>query len=192
MEPSLTETPWVQCENGSSVNCEAILLLRLPQALNADVFAFVKLYIYSYWSLVKLCSRFIHLCCFGLGKECCSKVSLCTTTFSINWADSSHSSHSAKAYTCTNIDGATTANKLTTPRTTLFSKEKRKSCPGWDSNPRHSAVTLQSRRALYLLSYQGNSVGRSRNLQHKAKWNYTIPPSHTRQTKSTIPPLPPV
>ena len=32
------------------------------------------------------------------------------------------------------------ANKSTTPRTALSFKEKMKSCPGWDSNPRHSAV----------------------------------------------------
>ena len=60
-------------------------------------------------------------------------------------------------------------------------KEKKSSCPGWDSNPRHSCSlfsrgaalggirthdTLQSRRALYQLSYQGNSAVRGSNVQH--------------------------
>ena len=52
------------------------------------------------------------------------------------------------------------ANKSTTPRTALSFE---KSCPRWDSNPRHCSL------ALYQLSYQGNSAGRGLNLQHDTR-----------------------
>ena len=48
-------------------------------------------------------------------------------------------------------------SQLCTTRTTLFSKKKR-SCPGWGSNQRHS-----SRLAFYQLSYEGLSAGTVHN-----------------------------
>ena len=66
------------------------------------------------------------------------------------------------------------ANKSTRPRTTLFSREP---------------YTLQSRRALYQLSYQGNSVGRGSNLQHNTRQKQTPNPcalAFNRQTDEMI------
>ena len=124
---------------------------------------------------------------------------VCTATFSLNWGDSSNLIAHTTAIAPRSKPIHTTSTRPQRQRqrqgkqvnytqdNSFFPRKRRRVALG---GIRTHGGTLQSRRALYLLSYQGNSVGRSRNLQHNAKGNYTIPPSHTRQTKSTIPPSP--
>ena len=57
-----------------------------------------------------------------------------------------------------------------------FSFREKRSCPGWDSNPRHSAFLD---RVLFLLSYQGSSASRALSLQYnttqdKVKPQYSV------------------